>query len=131
MKFTTIYENGKPDYFFIKLDEPNEFNFLQPYFITTTMEHKRHGRIKEMEALFSGEVFSGKQYHGYGYSASADVYGELITIINKLHGKRLSERARKELSKINTHDDNLKISKATLDELRELNNEAIAKKYGE
>lgn len=128
MKFTTIYKNGKPEHFFIKLDKPNEFSFLQPYFLATSIDHKRHGRIKELECLFSGSVFIGKQYHGYGYSCSADVYGELITIINKLHGKKLSERTKKELAKINTHDDEQKISKATLDELRELNNEIILHK---
>jgi hypothetical protein len=128
MKFTTIYKNGKPDYFFIKLDKPNEFSFIQPYFLVTSIDHKRHGRIKELECLFSDSVFIGKQYHGYGYSASADVYGELITIINKLHSKKLSERAKKELKKINTHDDEQKISKATLDELRKLNSEIILHK---
>lgn len=128
MKFTTIYKNGKPEYFFIKLDKPNEFSFIQPYFLVTSIDHTRHGRIQDLECLFSGSVFIGKQSHGYGYSCSADVYGELITIINKLHGKKLSERAKKELKKINTHEDEQKISKRTLDELKELNKEIILHK---
>ena len=37
MKFTTIYKNGRPEHFFIKLDKPNEFNFIQPYFLATSI----------------------------------------------------------------------------------------------
>jgi hypothetical protein len=128
MKFTTTYKNCKPEHFFIKLDKPSEFSFIQPYFLVTSINHKRHGRIKELECLFSGSVFIGKQYHGFGYSCSADVYGELINIINKLHGKKLSERAKKELRKINTHEDGQKFSRATLEELQTLNNEVIHNK---
>lgn len=128
MKFNTIYKNGKPDYFFIKLDNEKEFNFLQPYFLTTSIDHTRHGRIKDMFPIFSGSVFAGKQIHGYGYSASADVYGELITIIKKLYGKQLSENAINELNKINTHNDNIELSTEILKELRELNNAEILKR---
>lgn len=129
MQFTTIYKNGKPDYFFIKLDKPQEWAFLQPYFLVTSIDHQRHGRIKEMSCLFSGSVYQGKQYHGYGYSASADVYGELLSIINKLYGSKLTDKTKKELSKINTHDDKLTLSKKALDELSSLNNAYINIKY--
>lgn len=128
MEFNTIYKNGKPDYFFIKLDNAKEFNFLQPYFLATSIDHTRHGRIKEMYPIFSGLVFAGKQIHGYGYSASADVYGELITIIKKLYNKQLSENALNELNKINTHDDKLTLSAELLEELKTLNNNEIMKR---
>lgn len=128
MKFNTIYKNGKPDYFFIKLDDEKEFNFLQPYFLATSIDHTRYGRIKEMYPIFSGSVFAGKQVHGCGYSASADVYGELIAIIKKLYGKQLSENALTELNKINTHEDDIKLSTEILQELSELNNAEIMKR---
>jgi hypothetical protein len=129
MKFTTIYKNGKPDYFFIKLDSPREFALIQPYFLATTHDAPRHGRIKMLECLFSGDTFYGKQSHGYGYSASADVYGEIITIIKKLYKKTLSADAVADLDKINTHDDVLRVSDDTLAELATLNNECFNKKY--
>ena len=52
MKFISIYKNGKPDYFFIALDaSKHEFNFVQPYYIITDIDHTRHGSIREMNAL--------------------------------------------------------------------------------
>lgn len=131
LQFNTIYKNGKPNYFFIKADSPKEFTFIQPYFLITSIDKQRHGRILELNALFSGCVWYGRQIHGYGYSASADVYGELIAIIKKLHGKRLSEKALQELNAINTHDDELTLSAELLEELRTLNGEAITEKYAE
>lgn len=121
MKFTTIYRNGKPQYFFIKLDNEKEFNFIQPYFLVTSMNKPKYGRILEMNCLFSGSVWQGRQTHGYGYSCSADVYGTLIEIIRKLYGETLSERALQEINAINTHDEHLKLSLETLSELATLN----------
>ena len=129
MEFNTIYRNGKPQYFFIKIDEPAEFNFLQPYFILTSLEKPRFGRILEMECLFSGSVWQGRQTHGYGYSCSADVYGTLIDAIYKLYSKELSEDAKQELDSINTHDNTLILSIATLKELATLNTIALERKY--
>ena len=129
MEFTNIYRNGKPQYFFIKADNENEFNFLQPYFLLTSYDHPRLGRILEMECLFSGSVWQGRQSHGYGYSCSADVYGTLIDAIEKLHGKNLSSTATEELKAINTHDRKLTLSAELLAELATLNNAALAKKY--
>ena len=129
MEFTNIYHNGKPQYFFIKLDAENEYNFLQPYFLLTSYDHPRLGRILEMECLFSGSVWQGRQSHGYGYSCSADVYGTLIDAIKKLHGKKLSSTAKEELNAINTHDNALTLSAELLAELATLNNAALAKKY--
>lgn len=129
MEFTNIYRNGKPQYFFIKLDAENEFNFLRPYFLLTSYDRPRLGRILEMECLFSGSVWQGRQTHGYGYSCSDDVYGTLIDAIKKLHGKKLSDDARAELDAINTHDSRIYITESTLAELATLNGEALAKKY--
>ena len=129
MEFTTIYRNGKPQYFFIKIDEPAEFNFLQPYFLVTSMDKHRFGRILEMECLFSGSVWQGRQSHGYGYSCSADVYGTLIDAIYKLYKKELSEESKQELNAINTHEDTLKLSENLLVELAKLNKIALERKY--
>lgn len=129
MEFNTIYRNGKPQYFFIKIDEPAEFNFLQPYFLLTTMDKPRFGRILEMECLFSGSVWQGRQSHGYGYSCSADVYGTLINAIHKLYSKELSEESKQELTAINTHESTLKLSENLLKELAKLNMTTLERKY--
>lgn len=129
MEFTTIYRNGKPQYFFIKIDEPAEFNFLQPYFLLTTMDKPRFGRILEMNCLFSGSVWQGRQSHGYGYACSADVYGTLIDAIYKLYKKDLSDESKHELSAINTHESTLKLSENLLAELAKLNMIALKRKY--
>ena len=129
MEFNTIYRNGKPQYFFIKIDEPAEFNFLQPYFLLTTMDKPRFGKILEMECLFSGSVWQGRQSHGYGYSCSADVYGTLIDAIRKLYSKELSEESKQELNAINTHESTLKLSENLLAELTKLNMIALERKY--
>lgn len=129
MKFATIYRNGKPQYFFIKIDEPAEFNFLQPYFLVTSMDKPRFGRILEMECLFSGSVWQGRQSHGYGYSCSADVYGTLIDAIYKLYKTELSEETKQELNTINTHENTLKLSENMLSELATLNTIALERKY--
>lgn len=129
MEFNTIYRNGKPQYFFIKIDEPAEFNFLQPYFLLTTMDKPRFGRILEMECLFSGSVWQGRQSHGYGYSCSADVYGTLIDAIYKLYKKDISEESKHELNAINTHESTLKLSENLLRELARLNAIALERRY--
>lgn len=125
MKFTTIYKNGKPERFFILKEAKNEFAFLQPYFLSTTPEHKRHGRIVEMDCLFSGAVWQGRQTHGFGYGCSADVYGELVKIIKKLHKERLTEADLAELGKLNIADDTLEFSEAFLANLSRYNTEAL------
>lgn len=130
MEFTTIYRNGKPQYFFIKIDEPAEFNFIQPYFLITSMDKPRFGRILEMECLFSGSVWHGRQSHGYGYSCSADVYDTLIDAIYKLYKKELSEESKQELNTICTHENTLKLSENLLAELAKLNIIALERKYG-
>lgn len=133
MKFNSIYKNGKPDYFFITIDsKKGERAFIQPYFIVTDIDHQRHGRIREMNVLVNMNniiVYYGKATHGYGYSHSADVYGELIDIIRDSYGKELTEAENKELSKINTHDDELTVSPKLLEHLAELNKVALDKKF--
>lgn len=128
MEFNTIYKNGRPQYFFLLLDKLEEWAILQPYYLTTTNDHPRAGRILEMDCLFSGRVWGGRVSHGYGYACSADVYGTLIGLIRKLHGKRLSAAAVKELDAINTHEDRLTLSDATLQELATLNAAAFARR---
>ena len=129
MEFNTIYRNGKPQYFFIKIDDPAEFNFLQPYFLVTSIDKPRFGNILEMECLFSGLVWQGRQSHGYGYSCSADVYGTLIDAMYKLYGKELSDESKQELTAINTHENTLKLSENLLKELAKLNMNALERKY--
>ena len=129
MEFTTIYKNGKPERFFIKVDNINEYAFLQPYFLATDIDHTRHGSILEMDCLFPSSVWQGRQRHGYGYSASADVYGELIRIIEKIHKNRLTVADREELHKINTHDAKLILSENLLTNLSNYNSEELNKKY--
>ena len=133
MEFNSIYKNGKPDYFFITIDsKKGERAFIQPYFIVTDMDHPRRGSIKEMNVLVNTNgiiVYYGKATHGYGYSHSADVYGELIDIIRDSYGKELTDAENKELSKINTHDDELTLSPKLLEHLAELNQVALYGKF--
>ena len=130
MKYAVIYKNGRPERFFIKIENQREFSFIHPYFLVTTSDHRRRGNILEMECLFSCEIWQGRQKHGYGYSACADVYGELIDIINKLYIKkgRMSEQSINELRRINTHDETIIFSDYILQELAELNNEELKKR---
>lgn len=133
MEFTSIYKNGKPDYFFITIDsKKGERAFIQPYFIVTDMDHPRRGSIKEMNVLVNTNgiiVYYGKATHGYGYSHSADVYGELIDIIRDSYAEELTNAEAYELSKINTHDDELTLSPELLEHLAELNKVALYGKF--
>lgn len=128
MEFNTIYKNSRPQYFFLRLDKPEEWEILRPYYLTTTSDRPRAGRILEMDCLFSGRCWSGRASHGYGYACSADVYGTLINLIHKLHGKRLSAAAAKELDAVNTHEDRLTLTDATLQELAALNAAEFARR---
>lgn len=132
MEFNSIYKNGKPDYFFITIDsKKGERAFIQPYFIVTDIDHPRRGSIREMNVLVNTNgiiVYYGKATHGYGYSHSADVYGELIDIIRDTYGEELTDAEEKELSKINTHEDELTVSPELLEHLAELNKVALDKK---
>lgn len=128
MEYSSIYKNGRPDYFFLKIDNPLEFNLIQPYFIVTSYEHPRKGSILRMDCLFSGSVWQGKQRHGYGYSSSADVYETLISIIKALYGKSLTDETKKELASINTHNEHFTISEKALKELQTLNAQALEAK---
>ena len=132
MEFNSIYKNGKPDYFFITIDsKKGERAFIQPYFIVTDIDHPRRGSIREMNVLVNTNgiiVYYGKATHGYGYSHSADVYGELIDIIRDTYGEELTDAEKEELRKINTHDDELTLSPELLEHLAELNKVALDKK---
>lgn len=133
MKFNSIYKNGKPDYFFITIDGTvGERAFIQPYFIVTNIDHPRRGRIREMNVLENMNnitIYYGKATHGYGYSHSADVYGELIDIIETSYKKELTDRDKEELNKINTHNNELILSPELLTHLAELNKIALDKKF--
>ena len=133
MEFNSIYKNGKPDYFFITIDsKKGERAFIQPYFIVTDIDHPRRGSIREMNVLVNTNgiiVYYGKATHGYGYSHSADVYGELIDIIRDTYGEELTDAEKEELRKINTHDDELTLSPELLEHLAELNKVALDKKH--
>lgn len=131
MEFNSIYKNYKPDYFFITI-ENKERPFVQPYFIVTDIDHKKRGRITYMEVLQSFGNFTtyyGKGRHGYGYSFSADIYGELIDIIRTLYKDDLTEAELEELRKINTHDEKVTLSEGLLEHLKELNKIALDEKW--
>ena len=129
MTYASIYKNGKPERFFIKADDPKEWAFLQPYFLATNIDHTRHGNILEMNCLFSGEVWQGRQKHGCGYSASSDVYGELIHIIKKIHKNRVTSSDIEELRKTNTHEDKITLSPELLNNLSQYNSEQFKIKF--
>lgn len=128
IEFVGRYENRK-HHFYLKIENGTEFAFIQPYFLVTDIDHTRKGRINRMDCLFSGEIWEGTHSHGYGYSCSADVYGTLIEIIEKLHKGKLSDEAKQELRAINTHDARLVLSDKLLAELEILNTEAFEKKW--
>lgn len=137
MKYTSIYKNGKIQNFYIKATKKEYEAFLQNYFILTNFEHPRLGNIKEMSVLFSNDyknedseaVYIGKQYHGWGYSASADVYGELLQAIKKLYKSELNEAELEELEKIDTHKEELIISDALLEKLGALSTNKLHEKW--
>lgn len=137
MKFTSIYKNGKVQNFYIKANEKEYNAFLQNYFILTTIDKKRLGNILEMDCLFSNDykhtgseaVYIGKQKHGYGYSASADVYGTLLQTIKNLYKNNLTDEELTKLEKINTHDDNIVIDDDLLEKLGKLSNTKLYEKW--
>lgn len=131
MEFNSIYKNYKPDYFFITI-ENKERPFVQPYFIVTDIDHKKRGNITYMEVLQNFGDFTtyyGKGRYGYGYSFSADIYGELIDIIRTLYKDDLTEAELEELRKINTHDEKVTLSEGLLEHLKELNKIALDEKW--
>jgi len=130
IEYAVIYKNGRPERFFLKASNNKVFDFIQPYFWLTDIEHTRKGNILEMDCLFSGEVWQGRQRHGYGYSAAHDVFCTLIyDCILALYKNKLSEKSLNELKSINTHDKRHELSDDLLNELRVLNDEICAKKW--
>ena len=131
MEFNSIYKNGKPDYFFITI-ESKERPFVQPYFIVTDIDHKKHGNITYMEVLQNFGNFTtyyGKGRHGFGYSFSHDIYSELKCIIKTLYKNDLTDEEKEELGKINTHDKKVTLSEGLLAHLKELNTKALEEKW--
>ncbi len=137
MKYASIYKNGKLQNFYIKATKKEYDAFLQNYFILTSLEKPRLGNIKELSVLFSNDyknenseaVYMGKQYHGWGYSASADVYDELLRAIKKLYNSELNEKELEELEKINIHDELLTVGDALLEKLGRLSNNKLHEKW--
>lgn len=129
MIYQSIYKNGKPDYFFLRAETPKEWAFIQPYFLMSSIDKPRVGRIRCMECLFSGDTWYGKQTHGYGYSASHDVYGQLLDCIAKLYKGHLSGETAAALNSLNIDDDTVHLPENVLDELDRLNSAELAKKY--
>ena len=137
MKYTSIYKNGKIQNFYLKANKKEYDAFIQNYFILTSLDNPRLGNIKEMCVLFSNDykhegseaVYIGKQYHGWGYSASADVYDELLQAIKKLYKSELNEAELEELEKINTHEEELTICDALLEKLGTLSNNKLYEKW--
>lgn len=138
MKYASIYNNGKVQNFYIKANKKEYDAFLQNYFILTSIDNKRLSNIKEMECLFSNDykheesdaVYIGKQKHGYGYSASADVYGTLLQTIKNLYKNDLTAEDLAKLEKINTHEDNIIIDNDLLEKLGKLSNAKLYEKWG-
>lgn len=125
MEFTTIYRYGKPERFFIKLGYIEEFAFLQPYFLITSSDKTRFKNILEMDCLFSGSVWQGRQRHGYGYSCSADVYDSLILAAKKAFGNKLSQETIDFFNNMNTHDCSQYFPPELLKELSALTKEKL------
>ena len=131
MEFTGRREGNKI-LFYIQA-KGNEREFIQPYFIKTSIDKTRNGRIYEMEVLFSYNtktktiIYNGRQ--GHGYSFSADVFGELINIIKQVHKKRLTAYDLKQLDKINTHDSEQTFTPKFLENLKQYNAEALHEKW--
>lgn len=130
IEYSSIYKNGKIERFFIKTEKGKEFNFIQPYFLLTSLDKKRNGNILELDCLFTGSVWQGRQTHGWGYSSSHDVFSQLLENIKNLYKNKLTEKTLNELTKINTHDDKINLTEETLDELNKLNNEYLTQKWG-
>lgn len=120
---------GNSNVFMLSVDNSREINFIQPYFFVTSMEHPRKGNINRLDCKISGQVWAGTQRHGWGYSWSADVFGTLIEIIKTLYRNKLSEKAKRELNNINTHESDIKLSNSLLNELSRLNSEYLNEKY--
>ncbi len=99
-----------------------ECEILRPYYLQSSCARPRAGQILEMTCLFSGSVWSGRL--APSYAGTADVFRALIDLAIKLHGKRLSAAATKELNGINTHVYRLTLSDDTLQELAALNDAA-------
>lgn len=130
MKFTSRYE-GKKHLFYIQIDKKNEFELLQPYFLATSYDHPRKGRINYMDCLFSGAVWCGSCRHGYGYSVSADVYGSLYSIIREMYKNKIVDGGPLDnfLSNWNTHDNDFLAPDEAMEELRALNDKAMEEKF--
>lgn len=85
--------------------------------------------MEVLQSFGNFTTYYGKGRHGYGYSFSADIYGELIDIIETLYKNDLTDAEKEELRKINTHDEKVVLSERLLAHLKELNEKALEEKW--
>lgn len=126
MELARITKNGRADYFIIRTEKPEEWELLRPYYLQTSYDKPRAGRILEMTCLFSGSVWSVRLIRSY--AGTADVFRALVDLALKLHGDQLSAAAVEELNGSNTCSHRLTLSDATLQELAALNAAEFARR---
>lgn len=126
MELARITKNGRADYFVIRTEKPEEWELLRPYYLQTSYDKPRAGRILEMTCLFSDSVWCVRLSRSY--AGTADVFRALVDLALKLHGGQLSAAAVKELNGANTCTHRLTLSDATLQELAALNAAGFARR---
>lgn len=126
MELARITKNGRADYFVIRTEKPEEWELLRPYYLQTSYDKPRAGRILEMTCLFSDSVWCVRLSRSY--AGTADVFRALVDLALKLHGGQLSAAAVKELNGANTCTHRLTLSDATLQELATLNAAEFARR---
>lgn len=126
MELARITKNGRADYFVIRTEKPEEWELLRPYYLQTSYDKPRAGRILEMTCLFSGSVWCVRLSRSY--AGTADVFRALVDLALKLHGGQLSAASVKELNGADTCTHRLTLSDATLQELAALNAAEFARR---
>lgn len=69
MEIARITKNGRADYFIIRTEKPEEWELLRPYYLQTSYNKPRAGRILEMSCLFSDSVWSVRLIRSYAGTA--------------------------------------------------------------
>ena len=76
MEIARITKNGRADYFVIRTEKPEEWELLRPYYLQTSYDKPRAGRILEMACLFSDSVWCVRLSRSY--AGTADVFRALV-----------------------------------------------------
>lgn len=126
MELARITKNGRADYFIIRTEKPEEWELLRPYYLQTSYDKPRAGRILEMKCLFSENIWCVRLIRSC--AGTADVFRALVDLALKLHGGQLSAAAVDELKGSNTCSHRLTLSDETLQELAALNAAAFARR---